>query len=279
MAGSFVAGAIVTIPPEQPDQRPHFYNIAPAGENFGKRRKTARIYTNYSARNPYSGANMTRSGLATILLGGMCISVLCLRVAGQQQPQQRPQAGNLQEDDTMVPPLWGAPPPQTRLEAIAAQKGVLITKGYTDIGEVQADDGSRLRVAAVSFADARESRERGVVVSIEQRGAEAPVIAFVDADEMQALAEALDALAKLDQGASPMANVEGVYRTRGDLEFTNHSSNGSRVVSARTTQILLPSGQVVQATATFRPARLAEIRQQIMMANEAVDHPQDAANK
>ena len=223
---------------------------------------------------------MTRTGFTAIVLGVLCIGGLCVHVVGQQQPQQPQGGANVQTggvEDT--PPLFGPPPPQTRLEAIASQKGILITKGYTDIGEVQADDGSRVRLTAVSFSDARQSRETGIVISIEQRGSEGAVIAYVDADELDPLSEALEALAKLDQGASPRANVEGVYRTRGDLEFTNHSSNGSRVVSVRTTQLLLPSAQVAQATTTLRPARLAEIRQQIATAKETLNRPKEQAGK
>ncbi len=224
---------------------------------------------------------MSRTRFTTIVLGVLCIGGLCVHVVGQQRPQQ-PQTGAEAQavgaDDPQ--PMFGPPPPQTRLEAIAAQKGIVITKGYTDLGEVQAEDGSRVRLTAVSFSDARQSRETGLVFSIEPRGGEeATVIAYVDADEMDPLSEALDALAKLDQGASPMANVEGVYRTRGDLEFTNHSSNGSRVVSVRSTQILLPSGQVTQGSARLRPARLAEIRQQIATAKETLNRPKEQAGK
>jgi hypothetical protein len=223
---------------------------------------------------------MTRTGFTAIVLGVLCFGGLCVHVIAQQQPQQpragaSGQAGGVED----APPMFGPPPPQTRLEAIASQKGILITKGYTDIGEVQGDDGSRVRLTAVSFNDARQSRETGIVISIEQRGNEGAVNAYVDADELDPLSEALDSLAKLDQGASPMANVEGVYRTRGDLEFTNHSSNGSRVVSVRATQILLPSAQVAQATATLRPARLAEIRQQIATAKETLNRPKEQAGK
>ena len=168
---------------------------------------------------------MQRTGLIASVIGVLCVVGVAVHVVAQQQQQpQRPQTGaNGQPagvDDAQA--MFGPPPPATRLEAIASQKGILITKGYTDVGDVQSDDGSRVRITAVSFTDARQSRETGVVVAIEQRGNEAAVIAYVDADELDPLSEALDALAKLEQGASPMANVEGVYRTRGDLEFTNH---------------------------------------------------------
>lgn len=215
---------------------------------------------------------MTRTSIATIVLGVLGIGALCVNVGGQQQrPVQQP--GTEAGGEETPPPFFSPPPPQTRLEAIAAQKQVLIIKGYTEVGEVRDDYGSRLRVAAVRFTDARKSSETGLVVSIEQPGNATSVVAYVDADEMDALSLVLDALAKLELGASLMTNVEGVYRTRGELEFTNHASEGSRLVTARATQVLLPSGQVLQAAATFRPARLAEIRQHIATAKETLDRP------
>lgn len=227
---------------------------------------------------------MTKSGLATTLLALLCVGLLAAYVDGQQQQTQpgasAPGQPGQPGDEGMAQPFFGPPPPQTRLEAIALQKGVLLTKGYTDIGEVQADDGSRLRITAVQFADARQSRETGLVMTLEQRGGgDAPVVAYVDADELDGLTEALDALAKLEPAASPMANVEGVYRTRGDLEFTNHMSNGSRLVTARVTQLLLPSGQVATAAVTFRPARLSQIRQHVATAKETLNRPKPSEVK
>jgi hypothetical protein len=202
-----------------------------------------------------------------MLIGGLCIAAWCVHVGGQQQqPQQTGAAEGAQPT-----PMFGPPPPATRLEGLASQKGILITKGYSDVGEIQSDDGSRLRLTAVQFSDAQRAVEQGLVVTIEQRDADGgPVVAYVDAEELDGLSNALDALAKMEAGASPLNNAEGVFRTRGELEFTNHVSNGSRVVTARATQILIPSGQVLQASATFRPARLSEIRQQIAGAQDAL---------
>lgn len=228
---------------------------------------------------------MTTPRLIVILFAGLCVALLAIHAGGQQPPQQQQQPGQAgQPGDDGMPPLFGPPPPQTRLEAIAAQKGVLITKGYTDVGEVQADDGTRLRVTAVQFTDARQARESGVVISIEQRGGggggDAPVIAYVDSDELDALIGALDALAKFVASAGTMQNVEGVYRTRGDVEFTNHvSNNAGRVVTVRATQFLVPSGQVAQAEATFRPARLTQIREHVAAAKEVLSRPAPQAGK
>jgi hypothetical protein len=221
---------------------------------------------------------MTRTGIATILLGGLCVGLLSIHVTAQQrQPDAAaPGAPGATSDAGQPVPMIGPPPPATRLEGLAAQKGLLIIKGYTDIGDVQADDGARLRVMAVTFTDAKQNREQGLVISVEQRD-QTPVVTYVDAEEMDPLSDALDQLAKLENNSSPMANAEGVFHTRGDLEFTNHASNGSRVVTVRATLVLIPSGQVLQAAATFRPARLGEIRQQMATAKEALDRARSQA--
>jgi hypothetical protein len=221
---------------------------------------------------------MTQTGIATILLGGLCVGLLSVHVTAQQrQPDAAaPGAPGATSDAGQPAPMFAPPPPATRLEGLAAQKGLLIIKGYTDIGDVQADDGSHLRVMAVTFTDSKQNREQGLVISVEQRD-QTPVVAYIDAEEMDPLSDALDQLSKMENNASPMANAEGVFHTRGDLEFTNHSSNGSRVVTVRATQVLIPSGQVLQAAATFRPARLGEIRQQMATAKEALERARSQA--
>ena len=214
---------------------------------------------------------MSRTNKIAIVLGTLCIGFLSLRGVAQQQPLGA--NPNVQGGDSSQPtPIFGPPPPATRLEGLASQKGVLIIKGYSDVGEVQSDDGSRLRVMAVTFSDAKQNREQGLVVSLEQRDQQ-PVISYVDADEFDGLSDALDQLSKIENTSSTMNNAEGVFHTRGDLEFTNHARDGAgRVVTVRVTQVSYPSGQTVQAQASFRPARLGEIRQQIALAKESLDH-------
>jgi hypothetical protein len=219
---------------------------------------------------------MTRSGIAaTIVLGGLCIGIRSVRGMGQAEPATPP-AGM---EATPPMPFFGPLPPQTRLEGLSAQRGIVLIKGYTDIGELQADDGAVVRLTAVQFADSSgQAKERGLAVSVETRGEDAArALAYVDYDEIDPLAAALETLVKLDLAASPLSNVEGQFKTRGDLEFANHTSNGGRVMTVRATQILTPSGQVLSAAASFRPARLAEFRQQVMTAKETLDRSKDAA--
>src|SRR5262245_32794161 len=132
---------------------------------------------------------MTRTGIRVLIVGGLTLALLGVHVIAQPrlgEPAAQPAGATGPETQPMV-----APPPQTRLEALAAQEGVLIVKGYSDIGEVQSDDGSRLRVTAVTFTDAKQNREQGLVITIEQRD-QTPTIAYVDADEMEGLSDALE---------------------------------------------------------------------------------------
>ncbi|MGB7156908.1 MAG: hypothetical protein WBD40_02510 [Tepidisphaeraceae bacterium] len=216
---------------------------------------------------------MIRRGLAaTIVLGGLCIGLLSVRGMGQAEPTAPPPGAEA------AMPFFGPLPPQTRLEGLAAQRGIVLIKGYTDVGELQADDGAVVRLTAVQIADTMgQAKERGLAVSVETRGEDgARALTYVDYDEIDALAAALETLVKLDLAASPLSNVQGQFKTRGDLEFANHTSNGGRVMTVRATQVLMPSGQVLSAAATFRPARLAEFRQQVMTARETLDRAKDA---
>src|SRR5688572_8170599 len=152
---------------------------------------------------------MTRTNVsaavAMLILGGLCIGLLSGRGMGQAGPAPGAQPTGM---EGMPQPLYGPMPPQTRLEAISTQKGVVLIKGYTDIGETQSEEGAIVRVTAVEFSDAgRQARERGLAVTVRERNAPAdagpPPVSYVDYEEIDPLISALDTLVKLDMSASP----------------------------------------------------------------------------
>jgi hypothetical protein len=164
------------------------------------------------------------------------------------------------------------PPPQTKIEkAVQLLKGAVIFKGYTDVGEVQADNAATIKVTAVQLNVEKDKEALlGVAVSIRTSGSRTAV-SFVDYDEMDGLISALDTLGKLQPPVTSLANYEGEYRTRGNVQLSNIDENGGRVLVVRTVQILDPSGQIIWSTATMRPARAAEIKQQLVGAKQMLD--------
>src|SRR4051794_34686075 len=89
------------------------------------------------------------------------IGLLTLRSDGQNEP------GNGGDSASSPVVVLNVPPPQTKLEKLSLAKGTLLTKGYTDIGTLQGEDGSTLRVTAIEIADAnRRTRETGLAMQV-----------------------------------------------------------------------------------------------------------------
>lgn len=160
------------------------------------------------------------------------------------------------------------PPPQTNIEKATLVKDAVALKGYTDVGDVQADNGATIRVTAVQV-NLNSDTLLGVAISI--RGANRTAVSFVDYDELDALINALDTLGKLQPPVTTLANYQGDFRTKGNAQLSNIDENGGRVLVVRTVQILDPSGQIIWSTATMRPARAGEIKQQLVSAKQLLE--------
>ena len=206
-------------------------------------------------------------------LSALCVILISVTGSGQTPgtPDAAPQAG---EGEIMPPGFSLAPPPLTRLEALGSQRGVLVIKGFTEVGQLAGDDGSSVRVMAVEFTDApRKVRERGLAIHVVQNvnnGSPAETISYVDEEEIDALIENVAALGKLQANASPMESFEARYQTRGELELANIRMGGGRIVSVRGAQFIPATGQPVFATASFFPARMEEFQQRLDAARQVL---------
>lgn len=164
------------------------------------------------------------------------------------------------------------PAPATKLEAIQRRTGHLLVRGYTDVAGLRGDDGTIIRVLVVELTDT-QANERALGLAIEVRPptrGERAVLSFVDEDEVDALLNGLDAMAKIEHGSTTLMNYEARFRTRGLLEMANVDNNGSRFITVTSTQILPETSQLVWATATFPLARARELQQQIATAKESL---------
>jgi hypothetical protein len=180
--------------------------------------------------------------------------------------QTTPDASNID----FVAGSMNQPVPQTRLEKLFSMSGVLITRGYTDVGGIQGDDRADVRILAI---EASSPSEKFYGVGFQLRPPDRPrelVEAFVDEDGIDSLIAALDSLEKIQRDSTKMANTQATYRTPGGLEFSNMDSDGARLIVVRAIQVL-PTGQISESGTIFRPNRLEEIRRLIRAAKERVD--------
>jgi hypothetical protein len=220
---------------------------------------------------------MNRYKLAAIA-AVLCVMAISLSGHGQQSPPPPPPPSGAGPGarEAMEGGPGGAggysvmvPPPLTRLEALAAQKGLVIVKGYTDVGTLIADDQSSVLVTAVQFSDGK-NKEHGVALHVSQpvEGRTIQTTAYVDEEEIDGLIAAIDSLTKLQDGASAMQHFDARYQTQGALELLSTNLNGGRIILVRAMELRSGMEPPVVAQAPFFVSRLAELGQRMTAAKE-----------
>jgi hypothetical protein len=216
---------------------------------------------------------MSRTKLAVTLL--IVIGLMSLYVPGQSETAS--DATNANPQQLFVATI---PPPQTKLEAFAARKNVLIVKGYSKVAEVSGDDGV-IRISAVDFSNADPNHAEhytGLAIQVNESGRSGrSAVSHVDVEEIDPLLDAIARLTQLQSTATKLSDFDAGYRTNGDLEITNLSRDGTRSAGVRSVQILVPSGQICTATTYFRLGRLQELSQQIAAAKQTLDRMNETA--
>jgi hypothetical protein len=163
------------------------------------------------------------------------------------------------------------PKPRTRLEELTTLKGALVIQRFADVRAVQSDDGGAVQITAAQFTNTlRKTPEYGLVFTVGHANGRTATV-YLDEDEIDGLSTAIADEMKLDRNSDRATAFQAVYRTRGDLEIANIDSDGGRAGAVRATQILYPSGQLLNATVNYRLGRLSEIQDQIAAGKDAIE--------
>jgi hypothetical protein len=202
----------------------------------------------------------------------LCVAMFSLSGRGQQTPPPPPHgAAGAPPEGMMGGFSVMLPPPLTRLEALAAQKGVVIVRGFTDIGALVTDDTSSVLISAVQFTDG-DSKEHGIAVHVSQQveGRAIQTVAYVDEAEIELLIDAVNKLAKLQDGASPLQQFDARYQTNGALELVSTNVGGGRMILIRAMELRPGVEAPAVAQAQFFVSRLPEIAQRLTTAKELI---------
>lgn len=151
--------------------------------------------------------------------------------------------------------------PKTQLESLIESKGALVVNGRTVVGTVPSQ-------TAVLHVEARESFRvnskvvaRGLAFSLqESQGIKRQQIAFVDADEIEPLLNAIRKLAVVSNGISPLENFEMVFHTKGDLRISAFNTVDRRV------EVQISVGSESPVSSIFQANDLTRLRSLIMRA-------------
>jgi len=216
---------------------------------------------------------MNKFKLAAVVLIA-CVTAFSLIGHGQSAPPAPPPPPQQQANDGGQPMAGYSvmvPPPLTRLEALAAQRGVVIVKGYTDIGTLVADDSSSVLVSAVQFSDG-QNKESGVALHVSQpiEGRTMQTTAYVDEQELDGLIAAVNALAKMQDGTTSLQQFDARYQTQGAFELVSTNVNGGRMILVRAMELHPGAEQPLLAQAQFFASRLPELSQRLTAAKDVL---------
>ena len=156
--------------------------------------------------------------------------------------------------------------PKTKLEAFVAQDGVVIVKGFSEIGTFNGNYGGVVTVKAKEFINVNASkREYGITIEVKESGRlERENTSYIDYDEIDSLIKGLEYIAKVDKSATKLQNFQADYKTRGDLTISTFSRSSSIMVGVE-------SGHLYKATVFFPLSDLQNFKNMIVQAKTKLD--------
>jgi hypothetical protein len=199
--------------------------------------------------------------LPTRLILLLCLIVFCAGPALAQRPG---------------PEFWrkvGCEPfePRTKLEAIDERHSSVIVKAFTQITTIEVNG---VRIDALEMRElGNVARAKGIVIvlregeSARQDGGSRPREnrAFVDYEEIDALINAIDAIARVDETMTRLPGFEARYKTLGDLEI------GVFRQTRRGTAAVMSTGICDRASQLLTLDELAKVKAMIQEAKMRLD--------
>ena len=156
-------------------------------------------------------------------------------------------------------------PPATKLEAFSARTGIVLVKGFTNLGTV--NGMGRVSIDVREFRDASnpKSAQYGVAFEVKDSGRlERENTSYIDEDEIDSLIRGLDYISKIDRSVTTFGNFEAQYRTKGDLSLVVFSGSGGEI------SLAVSSGRIGRTRAFLKLADIEQIRTLLGEAKKAI---------
>ncbi len=192
-----------------------------------------------------------------ILAAVLCIGLLAISGKGQNRTIEQPVEPDQDVISNAARPTVG----ETHISSYFNFTSQIITKAFSELGVISADDGSTVRVLLVQVipGDQKHLAANGIAVQVTRQNGRR-IEGYVDGDELDELIGAMDTIRKMDKSVTTLNSFDGRYRTHGGLEVANIERGGGRVGEVRAVQVIPSSGEIVWARALMRAARLEEFR-------------------
>jgi hypothetical protein len=200
---------------------------------------------------------MTPSNIKLVIYTALifsCSSMLCGQQAAKQQE---------------------APKPKTELETFAAQTGVVIVKGYSEIGSVSGYAG-KASVDCREFTNAANgNKSYGIVITVKESksyGIDSDN-SFIDYDEISSLIDGIAYIRKIDKSVTNLSNFEATYSTKGDLQITVFNQDNGNLKAC------INSGVIGRTSAFITLDQLDQFRTLLIQAKAKLDELKGGAKQ
>src|SRR5260370_18124362 len=110
--------------------------------------------------------------------------------------------------------------PPTRIEELESSQRVLLVKSFSEIGSLRTAGGVVVIKALDLLAVKSQKREFGVVLEFPRpSSSRRDGVAYIDYEEIDALLQSMDELARSGENPTRLPNFEASYTTRDDISF------------------------------------------------------------
>jgi hypothetical protein len=159
------------------------------------------------------------------------------------------------------------PAPSTKLEAFSARTGIVVVKGYTELGKISGVGGV-LTISVREFRDASNPKIAmyGVAFEVKETSRlERQNTSFIDEDEIDSLVKGLDYVQKINRSVTTLGNFEAEYRTKGDLEVSVFSTTRDEGIG-----LAITSGRIGKTVVYPKISDIERIRSLLDEAKKAI---------
>jgi hypothetical protein len=159
------------------------------------------------------------------------------------------------------------PAPKTKLEEFSAKTGVVIVRGFEEIGTVSGHYNTSIKVEAKEFVNVSTGKkEYGITIEVKKEDGryDKESTSYIDYDEISSLISGIDYIAKVNKSATKFSNFQADYNTKGDFKVSTFSMNEKIMVA-------IASGRIGSVSAYYNISSLPEIRGVIEKAKSKID--------
>ncbi|MGJ8654570.1 MAG: hypothetical protein ACSHX8_15015 [Opitutaceae bacterium] len=159
------------------------------------------------------------------------------------------------------------PEPKTKLEQFTARTGVVIIRGFHEIGSAQGLYSTSVNVECKEFTNVSDgSKQYGITIECfkEDGRYDKKHTSFIDYDEIDSLVKGIEYISKIKGDVTKLEDFQADYTTRGDLKISIFSS-GDGVKAAVT------SGKYGSVAAYFSLSELVKVKELIIKAKSKIE--------